>query len=191
MALYPIALMLVSSGTAEEPSTSATHKPDHPEESMSRPLLGHRSAIRPLALSTLGAILLLGLAVPAAADTIEREFPFEVDTWFDIDFKDGDISVKRVRVKSIAGNFKSRVFRPGKTEFVTDVQIQVAYSNRGRNDVEADLDIVWVDSKGREIDGYRGEEDMDEGENDEMTAAISTSKYGLEVAKKLVVKIDF
>lgn len=157
---------------------------------MFRPLASHRITVRGLVLMALGAVLLC-LAAPATADTIEREFPFELDTWFDIDYKDGDISVKRVRVKSLKGNFKSTIFRPGKTEFVTDVQVQVDYSNRGNNDVEADLDIVWVDSQGREIDGYRGEEDMDEGENDEMTAAISTSIYGLEVAKKLIVKIDF
>ena len=150
----------------------------------------HRQIPR-IALAVLGAALVLCLAAPAAADTIEREFPFEVDQWFDLDYKDGDITVRRVRIKSVSGNFKSKVFRPGKSDFVTDVQIQVEYSNRGPNDVEADLDIVWVDSQGREIDGYRGEEDMDEGENDEMTAALSTLVYGLDVAKKLIVKIDF
>lgn len=158
---------------------------------MFRPLIRRRKTLRHLLLSGLGMALLLVLAAPVAADTIEREFPFEVDTWFDLDYDQGNISVKRVQVKTVGGNFKSRVFRPGKTEFVTDVQVQVEYSNRGNHDVEADLDIVWVDSQGREIDGYRGEEDMDEGENDEMTAAISTSRYGLEVAKKLIVKIDF
>ena len=157
---------------------------------MSQPLTASRTFGRTLVLIALFTLVLC-LAAPAAADTIEREFPFEIDTWFDLDYKDGDITVRRIQVKSKGGNFKSRVFRPGKTEFVTDVQIQVEYSNRGNNDVEADLDIVWVDSQGREIDGYRGEEDMDEGENDEMTAAISTSVYGLDVAKKLIVKIDF
>ena len=161
---------------------------------MSHPLPAHHSLVqrpfRSLFLLALGALLLC-LAAPAAAETIEKEFPFEIDTWFDLDYEEGNLSVKRVQVKSIGGNFKSRVFRPGKTEFVTDVQIQVEYANRGSNDVEARLDIVWVDSQGREIDGYRGEEDMDEGERDEMTAAISTSRYGLEVAKKLIVKIDF
>ncbi|MDA8019230.1 MAG: hypothetical protein MPN21_17455 [Thermoanaerobaculia bacterium] len=158
---------------------------------MSCPHVRHRFAARSLGLSLLGFALLFAFASPVTADTIELEFPFEVDTWFDIGYDEGSISVKRVRVKSIKGNFKSTIFRANKTEFVTDVQIQVEYSNRGSNDVEALLDIVWVDSEGREIDGYRGEEDMDEGERDEMTAAISTSRYGLEVAKKLVVNIDF
>lgn len=142
-----------------------------------------------LFIVTLG--LLLACALPASAVTIEREFPFELDTWYDIGYEEGNISVKRVRVEHIKGNLKSRVFRGTNTEFVETVQIQVEYSNRGSNDVETDLDIVWVDGQGRVIDGYRDEEDMDEGENDEMTAALSTSRYGLEVARKLVVKISF
>lgn len=157
---------------------------------MPRLPLGHFT-FQKLAAALFALVMVLAMAAPAPAETIDRSFPFELDTWFDLDYRDGDITVKRVRVKTVGSNFKSKVFRPGKTEFVTDVQVQVEYSNRGSHDVEADLDIVWVDSQGREIDGYRGEEDMDEGENDEMTAAMSTSKYGLEVAKKLIVKIDF
>lgn len=136
-------------------------------------------------------LFLLAVAAPASAVTIEKDFPFELDTWYEIGHENGPIQIHRVRVKHVAGNLKSRVFRGNDTEFVETVQIQVEYTNRSDDDVEADLDIVWVDSQGREIDGYREEEDMDEDEHDEMTAALSTSKYGLEVAKTLKVRITY
>ena len=109
------------------------------------------------------SLVLLG-TVPSHATTIEKEFPFEVDEWIDIDVTDGPITVHRIRVKSIKGNWKSRVTRPTNAEFTKTVQIQIDCTNESSRDVEADLDIVWVDSKGREIDGYRGEEDIDEEE---------------------------
>ncbi|MEM9552784.1 MAG: hypothetical protein AAGC60_00875 [Acidobacteriota bacterium] len=139
------------------------------------------------------AILVLAFAVsmPASAATIEKDFPFELDTWYDLDFEDGSLTVQRVRVAHLKSNLKSRLFRGSDTEFVETVQVQVEYVNNTGRDYEAALDIVWVDAKGREIDGYRGKEEMDEGEHDEMTAALSTSKYGLERAKTLKVKIVF
>ena len=130
-------------------------------------------------------------AVPAAAADIDKEFPFKLDEWFPLEVSEGDLTIHRVRVKTIKGNVKSKIFRPTNTEFVQTVQIQVEYTNDSSRDVEADLDIVWVDSRGNVIDGYRDEEDMDEDEHDEMTAMISTSAYGLEQAKKLLVKIHF
>jgi hypothetical protein len=129
--------------------------------------------------------------VAAGAAEIDKEFTFKVDEWFPLEVTEGEVTVHRIRVKTIKGNLKSRVFRPTNTEFVGTVQIQVEYTNDSSRDVEADLDIVWVDSRGNEIDGYRDEEDMDEGEHDEMTAMLSTSAYGLEQAKKLRVKIHF
>lgn len=130
-------------------------------------------------------------ALPAGAASISREFPFELDKWYELDVTDGPVTIHRVRVEHLDGNIKSTVFRGTNTEFVETVQIQVEYTNESDRDYDADLDIVWVDSQGREIDGYRDEEGIDEESHDEMTAALSTSKYGLEVAKTLRVKIDF
>ena len=139
-------------------------------------------------------ILMLLVALPASAETIEKTFPFELGKWHDIEVKDGALTIHRVRVEPVDGNFKSRVFRPGlkNDAMVRDVQIQVEYSNDMSRDVEAELEIFWLDAKGRRIDGYHGEEDMDEEErHDQMTALRSTLVYGLDVAKKLYVKIRF
>lgn len=141
------------------------------------------------------AFLAAGLLVPnAGAETIERDFPFELDEWYTLDVSDGPLTLHRIRVAAIKSNFKSRVFRPGLKgdPMVRDVQIQIEYSNDSSKDVEAQLEIFWLDSKGRRIDGYEGEEDMDEEErHDEMTALRSTLVYGLEVAKTLSVKITY
>lgn len=143
---------------------------------------------------TLALCGLLLTAGPSAAETLERDFPFELDTWYDLDVEDGPVTLHRIRVASIEGNFKSRVFRPGtkKDGMVQDVQIQVEYSNDSTNDINAELEIFWLDAEGRRIDGYAGDEDMDEEERrSKMTALRSTLVYGLEVAKTLSVKILF
>ncbi len=145
---------------------------------------------------TLGAFALcLFLAAgPSAAETIEKSFPFELDTWYDIEVEDGPAIIHRIRVASVDGNFKSRVFRPGtkKDGMVRDVQIQVEYSNDSSKDIDTDLEVFWLDAQGRKIDGYEGEEDMDEEQRrDKMTALRSTLVYGLDVAKTLSVKIRF
>lgn len=142
------------------------------------------------------AVLFAALLLPglAGAETIEKEFPFELDAWYDIEVEDGALTIHRVRVEEIESGIKSRVFRPGakKDGMVMDVQVQVEYSNSSSNDVEAELEIFWLDSEGRRIDGYKGEEDMDEEErHDKMTALRSTLVYGLDVAKTLSVKIRF
>ena len=139
-------------------------------------------------------LLAFAVALPASADVIEKTFPFELDTWQDVDYEDGPLTIHRIRVASVESNFKSRVFRPGssKDPMVRDVQIQVEYSNDSSRDVEAKLEVFWVDDQGRRIDGYDGEEDMDEGErHNQMTALRSTLTYGLDVARKLSVKITF
>ncbi len=156
-----------------------------------------RTATASLLRPTLWAVIFVAfLLIPtlAGAEVIEKEFPFELGKWYDINFEDGPITVHRVRVEAVEGNFKSRVFRPGlkNDEMVRDVQIQVEYSNDASRDYEAELEIFWLDSKGRRIDGYHGEEDMDEEERrEEMTALRSTLVYGLEVAETLSVKITF
>ncbi len=158
------------------------------------------SLIRPFLRSRLilwtALLLTITMLVPtlAGAEVIEKKFPFELDEWFDINFEDGPITIHRVRVEAVDGNFKSRVFRPGlkNDEMVRDVQIQVEYSNDASKDIEAELEIFWLDSQGRKIDGYHGEEDMDEEERrEEMTALRSTLVYGLDVAKTLSVKISY
>lgn len=140
------------------------------------------------------ALALLMLPGTLAAEDVDRSFPFELDTWYDLNVEADGITLHRVRVEKVDSNIKSRVFRPGIKDdpMIQDVQIQVEYSNDSRRDVEADLEIFWVDSRGRRIDGYEGEEDMDEGERyEQMTALRSTLTYGLDVAEKLDVKIRF
>lgn len=137
-------------------------------------------------------LLLLTLtSVAASAGSIDKDFPFATDKWFDLETVDGQATIHRVRIKIMDSNFKSRVFRPSNREFMETIQIQVEYTNDSSRDIDADIDIVWVDKAGKEIDGYRDEEGMDEQESDEMTMTFSTSKYGLEVAQTLKVKIDF
>lgn len=149
------------------------------------------SSLRSRLICLLAAVVLFLSALPLSAANIQKEFPFAVDEWFDIDVTDGPVTIHRIRIATQKGNIKSKLFRPGNSAFSATVQIQIEYTNDSSRDYDADLDIVWVDAKGNEIDGYRDEEGIDEDEKDEMTAVLSTLKYGLEQAKTLRVGIRF
>ena len=152
--------------------------------------------LSPSRLAWVGLVLFgLLLSAPSAlADEVEKTFPFELGEWQEVDFQDGPITIHRVRLEPKESNLKSKVLRPGgRTDpMVRDVQIQVEYSNERSSDIEATLEIFWFDSKGRRIDGYEGTEDMnDEKRYERMTALRSTLVYGLDVAKKLKVRITW
>jgi len=150
-------------------------------------------------LSTPIAILALCLALtpfllpPAHAGEVSRTFSFEVGKWYELGATDGPVTLHRIRVKEDTGFTKTNIFRPGKANpYATTVVIELEYSNSSSRDWEADIVAHWVDSQGRPIDGYDGEEGLGEDENHEgATMTISTLKYGLEMAKKLVVEIEF
>jgi len=140
------------------------------------------------------ALLLLVLpAVSAFAGKIEKTVPFELDKWIPLGSSDGPVTLHRLKVERLSGHaVKSAIFRPGNTEFLRDVRILIEYSNSSSHDWSADLDIVWLDAKGHEIDGYQDDESLNDGErHDEVHVTLSTSKYGLEQAAKLRIRIDF
>jgi hypothetical protein len=82
--------------------------------------------------------------------------------------------------------------RPGNSQYLADVQIQLEYTNDSTNDWEAKFDVEWLDASGVAIDGYRGQEGLDsEKRHDQQTVTLSTLKYGLEKAKKLRIRLDY
>jgi hypothetical protein len=139
------------------------------------------------------ALMVAGMALPARAASIEKTFTFEVGKWYDLDVSEGPATVHRIRIAEQTGGItKSSIFRPTGSEFLRTVQMQIEYSNAATKDWEAKFEVVWVDNDDKVIDGYRGTEDMDKKQNhDLMTVTLSTLKYGIDVGKKLRVKIDF
>jgi hypothetical protein len=144
---------------------------------------------RRAALSLL--VLALALAAsPVFGGSVDRDVPFVFDEWIEIGYTDGPVTIHRVRIAK-TGLAKSKIFRPTNSEFSEDVQVQIEYTNDSERDFDCDLDIVWLDAQGVEIDGYRGEEDIDENDRDQMTAAFSTLKYGLDRAATLHIGLRF
>jgi len=137
--------------------------------------------------------LLASLALPlgAAAETVNKTFPFDLDKWYDVGVTEGPVTIHRVRVARQGGMVtKSKIFRPGNSEYLDSVQIQVEYSNTATRDWKADLRVVWTDDKDLVIDGYNGSEQLDERESfQHATVSLSTFKYGLEKARRLRVEI--
>lgn len=146
--------------------------------------------IRPSLFVT--AALLASLASPAFAGEVSKDAGFALDQWIELKATDGPVTLHRIRLVKQSGVTKSKFLRPGNSQFLSDVQIQLEYSNDSSKDWEAHLDIQWVDGSGEVIDGYNDTEGLDsESRNDDATVTLSTLKYGLERAKKLKIKIDF
>jgi hypothetical protein len=137
--------------------------------------------------------LVVTVALPTmAAAQVNMTVDFDLDKWWDVEKTSGSVTVHRIRVKDQKSNIKSKLFRPGNSEYLKTIVIEMEFSNDATRDIEADVNIEWKDSSGKTIDGYHDDEDFDEGERHEIqTITLSTLQYGLEVAKKLHIKIDW
>jgi hypothetical protein len=138
-------------------------------------------------------VLTLALAAPPTAGAAEvvKSAPFALDEWVELAATDGPVTLHRVRVARQGGVTKSSLMRPGNSEFLQDIQIQLEFSNEASRDWEARLHVTWVDRDGKTIDGYNGSESLDsESRYDQQTVTLSTLRYGLERAAKLEIRIE-
>ncbi len=137
--------------------------------------------------------LLMGLLAGAAqAGSFETKVPFAFDQWIDIVSTDGPTTLHRLRLVRTSASTKSRIMRPGNSEYLQDVQIQLEFTNDATRDWDASLRIEWLDEKGVAIDGYKGAENLDsESRHDQTTVTLSTLRYGLERARTLTIFVDF
>lgn len=134
------------------------------------------------------------IVLPAAsfAGTAEKTVTLKMGEWVELAATDGPVTLHRIRLVREGGITKSKIMRPGNSQYLADVQIQLEYTNDSTNDWEAKFDVEWLDAGGDAIDGYRGQEGLDsEQRHDEQTVTLSTLKYGLDRAKKLRIRIDF
>lgn len=146
---------------------------------------------RSLAAGCLAATLALVPTASAHAGEVEKKVDFELDRWVELEATDGPVTLHRLRIVRTSGT-KSRILRPGNSEYLEDVQLQLEFSNGATRDWEARLDVVWSDDSGRPIDGYHDSENLDSNSrHDQQTVTLSTLRYGLERARKLNVRIRF
>ncbi len=129
---------------------------------------------------------------PASAGTAEKTVTFKIGEWIDLASSDGPVTLHRLRIVREGGVTKSTFMRPGNSQYLADVQIQLEFTNDATQDWEARFAIEWVDGDGKAIDGYQGNEGLDsEKRHDQQTVTLSTLKYGLDRAKKLTIRIDY
>ena len=142
--------------------------------------------IRRIAVVALVALF----ALPLAGAAEERSVPFALDQWIDIKTTEGPVTLHRIRLASQSGMTKSKLFRPGGSNYTRDVQVQLEFSNESTADWEARIRFEWLDAAGTVIDGYQGSENLDnEAKFDRQTMTISTLRYGLDRAKTLRFEI--
>ncbi|MEO8198281.1 MAG: hypothetical protein ABI689_16300 [Thermoanaerobaculia bacterium] len=143
--------------------------------------------VRTLCLTAIAALV----PFTAFAGTAEKTVAFKLGEWIDLASTDGPVTLHRVRLVREGGLTKSTFMRPGNSQYLADVQIQLEFTNDSTKDWEAKFDVEWLDAAGDTIDGYRGTEGLDsEKRHDEQTVTLSTLKYGLDKARKLKIRID-
>jgi hypothetical protein len=147
---------------------------------------------RRLAVLTLCVLAVPFLASAASAGSVEQTVTFAFDQWTDIKSTDGPVTLHRIRLVKQGGFTKSKFLRPGSSEYLEDVQIQLEYTNTSTKDWDAEIVYEWLDADGKVIDGYTGKESLDsESSNDDTTMTLSTLKYGLSKAKKISFRIKY
>lgn len=145
----------------------------------------------PLLFVGLFLVTVLGSSA-AHAGQAEKTVPFELGRWVELGASDGPVTLHRIRVLKEGGVTKSKLFRPGNSEYLTDVRIELEYSNEGSHDWEARLHIAWLDAAGDAIDGYNDGENLDsDSRHEKATVTLSTLRYGLDRAKSLRIRIGF
>lgn len=137
------------------------------------------------------ALLAAPLVAETKSDTITKSVPFQLGSWIDLSFTEGPVTLHRVRLAEVRGGItKSDLFRPGNTEHLRNVEIELEYSNSSSDDWEAHLDVTWKDSEGRVIDGYRDDESLDDkSSHDHTTVKLSTLRYGIDRATTFDISI--
>ena len=141
-------------------------------------------------------LLVAGLAAPVvAADwKVSKDIPFDLDKWVDLGVKEGPVTLHRIRVTEVTsgGVFKpSELVRPLNPDYLKTVRIELEYSNGATRDWETRMIVEWFDSNGVVIDGFKGDESLDDSEShDQVTVTWATLKYGLLRAKSLKINLD-
>lgn len=138
----------------------------------------------------LAAPLVLALALPAPAGELSKTYDFQLDRWIDLKLEDGPVTLHRFRIEKVGGGGVNRLTRGGSSDYSTTLEIQIEYSNDASNDWKADVVLEWLDERGNVIDGFRGDENMDEGDRHAyIKASVTTLKYGIERARKLRLEV--
>ena len=140
-------------------------------------------------LSVLAATV---LAVPASAQTsVDRTVPFELDKWFELNVKEGPITLHRIRLERVGGGgLKARV-TGGEDEYRVAVKVELEYSNAASSDWRGVFRISWVDESGETIDGYNGSHELEEKKDfSRAGGTVTTLRYGLARARKLRILLN-
>jgi len=132
------------------------------------------------------------LCAPASAQTsVDKTVPFELDKWYELNVKDGPITLHRLRLeRQGGGGLKARVTHGADEGYTAQVKAELEYSNASSTDWRATFRISWVDDAGEAIDGYNGSHQLDEKKDFARTGGtVTTLKYGIAKARHLRVRI--
>jgi hypothetical protein len=127
------------------------------------------------------------LTAPASAQTsVDKTVPFELDKWYELNMKEGPITLHRIRLERTGGGgLKARV-TGAEDEYRVPVKVELEYSNVASSDWRVVFRVSWVDDGGEAIDGYNGSHQLSEKKDFERTGGtVTTLRYGIGRARKL------
>jgi hypothetical protein len=140
----------------------------------------------------LALIAAAALAAPAAAapPTVDKTLPFELDKWYELNIKEGPITLHRLHIERQGGvPLKARVAGADE-EFRVPVKVEIEYSNVASTDWKAVVRITWLDENNEVIDGFNATSGLDEKKDfSRAGGTVVTLRYGLAHARKLRVLI--
>jgi hypothetical protein len=135
----------------------------------------------------LGAVL-SGAAAPAADRLVDKTLPFQVDKWYELDAKEGPVTVHRLRVERGGGGLKTKMLGP--SEYQVPLTLDLEYSNAASHDWKASVRVEWLDDDGEIIDGFNERKEFDDAKQFEhLHASLTTLRYGVGRARKLRITI--
>lgn len=130
-------------------------------------------------------------ATPVHAASTQKKVALAFDTWYDLNLEDGPVTVHRMRIERKHESVRAKLCRPGKSEHLQDIQVQIEYSNHDKKDWKALVRLELVDGSDATIDGLQSEENLDDGsDHAKDTITIPTLIYGLDRAKTLQYEIS-
>ena len=143
-------------------------------------------------LFALAVVVLCASGQRAEATVLKQTCDFQLETWCDIDQKDGSVTIHRARVTTTDAGIRSlSATNVLNNEYLKRVMVQIEYTNEGGRKYKSFVKVRWLDADGEAIDGFGDEEGLEANKARGMIKrSIGALKYGLVKAKTFEVEVN-
>jgi len=128
----------------------------------------------------------------AEAVVLKQSCEFELETWCDLEQKDGSVTIHRARVTTGESGIRSiSATNVLNDEYLKRIAVQIEFTNEGSRKYKSFIKARWLDADGEPIDGFGDEEGLEAHKARAMIKrSIGALKYGLGKAKTFEIEVD-